>query len=112
MDDVEILRRARKRLRRPESWTRGSFARDVHGEPAYVNSDEAISWCAIGAVRAEVDRQSLTTSVVEHLEASLPAGDNILAWNDDRARTHTEVIRLFDRAIRRAQRHRLSKVSP
>ncbi len=49
-----VLERALARLRGGDAWTKGAFARDRHGVMVDPKSKHAQSWCAIGAVYAEI----------------------------------------------------------
>ena len=40
----------------PETWTTRSMARDEYGESVYAGDPMAVSWCAVGGVKAAVGR--------------------------------------------------------
>ena len=50
----DILMEARALIARPEAWTQGTGARDADGEAIGVEHQDAVSWCATGAINAVV----------------------------------------------------------
>ena len=46
----DLLVQARTLIARPEAWTQGAAARDADGEPVGVEHEDAVSWCATGAL--------------------------------------------------------------
>ena len=50
----DLLIEARALIAKPEAWTQGTGARDADGKPIAVEHDDAISWCATGAINAAV----------------------------------------------------------
>lgn len=50
---TQLLIKARLRITDVARWSRGSFARDVLGNPVVVNSEQAVCWCAVGSLERE-----------------------------------------------------------
>ena len=50
----DLLVEARALIARPEAWTQGAAARDADGEPVGVEHEDAVSWCATGALNCAV----------------------------------------------------------
>lgn len=103
MNMVERLKKARSLI--VKGWTAGQYARDIHGKPVLENSEEACSWCAVGALHAtEGDSFHLITR--DHpLMIALKKGafyaDSVSAYND--SHTKEDVLSLYDSAIQIAE---------
>ena len=54
----EILVEARTLIAKPQAWTQGTGARDADGEPIGVEHEDAVSWCATGAINCAVYRHA------------------------------------------------------
>ena len=52
----DLLVEARSLIARPEAWTQGAAARDADGEPVGVEHEDAVSWCATGAINCAMYR--------------------------------------------------------
>lgn len=52
MTPLECLNKALEKLNHPDSWTKGTMARDEHGKPIGPKSTAAVSWCVIGALNS------------------------------------------------------------
>lgn len=98
MSPVEILKAARELIAKPERWTRGSGARDASGQDVDASSDDAVCWCAIGAI-VRVSENPVPAEML--LRRVLPDGGFISAFND--SHDHAEVLALFDAAIASAR---------
>jgi hypothetical protein len=113
MSTLDILKRAREILSKPESWIKGAFAADKNGLAVGACGLDACSWCAEGALK-EASAQLgngryLPISVFQSLEAQIPeeiqnharknAKSLIPFYNDAEERTHEEVMAWFDKAI-------------
>jgi len=120
MTTLEILKKMRALLDKPENWTRRTYARDVNGEPvSMVNPKDAVSFCIMGAYRkvsSPVIGQAPIWSgrAVAHykaLQEQIPKPffsisdfnhdphRTLSAFNDDPSTTHTDMLSLLDRAI-------------
>lgn len=98
---AEALRRARGYIGTPERWTQRFFARDKHGNFTYPYKDDAVCFCALGAVNVENLPKGVTNAMHGALYAVLAKleVDSIAEYNDDPERTHKEILALFDAAI-------------
>lgn len=80
-----------------QGWTKGTYARDIDGNPVTPREPSATSFCVRGAVYCVAG----TTS--EHLEALGALNDaiptSIITWNDAPDTTFTDVYTVFRRAI-------------
>lgn len=109
MKTSEILIEARKLIKNPDNWTKHARAKtSKHGlgvDPLNVN---ATCFCAVGAVQkvknCDVDT-AYTCPEVKLLSECLPANfhlDRIWSFNDDFKTKHTQIIQVFNNAIRLA----------
>lgn len=113
MTTLDVLQAVRDRLREPQDWTQGAWARDNFGKPVGVFHLGAVCWCLDGALglacesfvgRDSAVRELARTNsmlVDDYTDASLLAW--VRRWNDDPDRTHAEVIDLIDRTMARLQ---------
>jgi len=99
MTVTENLIAAKKLIEKEENWTTGHYAVDDHGYDCTVLHKGATRFCSIGAVGritggndCEKELAMLTKAVLE-----IPDGYAIHIFND--ARTHAEVMAVWDRAI-------------
>ncbi len=79
----------------PKRWTKGPFARDADGKTCDPRSDQAVSWCLVGALlRCYPSSEDPVAfyRAVDKVIAKLPKGRFPAEWNDDPARTHAEVL--------------------
>lgn len=101
---IEILTAARELLTDPSHWTKGANARNVRGKEALPNYPSAVCWCMTGApttlFRAPWTSVALTSAIVL-LQTTI--SDGIIAFNDRPDTTHTDVLRVLDAAIKKAQ---------
>lgn len=95
---LEVLREARELIADPERWTRGAGARDANGSSVHPRAEEAVRWCAIGAIdRAD---PSIISDALDALHA-VTRGE-VETVNDRGG--HKRVLALFDRAIRATEK--------
>jgi hypothetical protein len=103
---IATLKRARKLISKPERWTKGASCRDGHGIMIYrVDSSDAVSFCAVGAIgRASIETRT-SDGDIGHLALKALRGrlDRISAWNDRTTTTHEMVLARFDRTIARLE---------
>jgi hypothetical protein len=95
---VAVLARARDLISDEQRWCKGSYAATWLDIPVLVGSRFARRFCALGAIKRA--GRELLLSVDDACRALewqtiRPVAD----WNDDRLRTHAEVIGGFDAAI-------------
>lgn len=108
---IDLLTAARQRITDPKHWTMLVTARDAAGFRRPPTSPEAVCWCAIGAIVAELyikhppvnvscfltpKAVRVRNTVVSVLTRSM-GDDTIGDFND--THTHEEVLAAFDRAI-------------
>lgn len=94
MKTLETLKAARKKIADPNSWTTGSYAKDVEGNELSAGwNPTAVCWCAVGALEA-VTKRCVTDYICRQL---LPGSDLVTVWND--THSHAEVLAAFDAAI-------------
>lgn len=112
MEVLEALREGRALIEK--GWTQGRAARDRLGNPCWVESGLAASYCTTGAASAvtwdcpevlfsEV-LDALTGALADLWEVELGSRpwdsvDALVKWNDSPGRSKNEVLRLWDRAI-------------
>ena len=112
----DLLIEARALVAKPEAWTQGTGARDADGEPIGVEHEDAVSWCATGAINAAVYRHAVSLDIPPALQRAREHAGSILAhavcaltlghygqtttYNDQA--NHACILKAFDIAIRRA----------
>jgi hypothetical protein len=91
---LEILKAAREKIAKPENWTKGFAARNIHGHVTAAVARNAVCWCCLGAM------WSLNADGYLNAEDAFRAAtgeDSIANFND--THTHAEVLAAFDKAI-------------
>lgn len=98
MNTHELLIAARKKIERPECWTKGCEARDKDGNETSACDPIATCWCGLGAIWCSADE---FISEADYAEMALRAvcGMHFPDWQDAPERTHAEVLKVFDIAI-------------
>lgn len=114
-----VLRKARELIADPARWTQGSYfrrgresreARPGHAFLADIAREPDCQYCAVGALMAGGRLAAPGNFIVS--TAARAVVDRVLSrrtttalptWNDDPARTHEEVLQLFDEAIAEAE---------
>ena len=77
-------------LESPDNWCQGCYALDEHGGEVGYSSLAACKWCLLGAIF-----KMLPTSDDMTFQWRTRFGKSaaeLVAWNDDPARTHEEVL--------------------
>jgi hypothetical protein len=107
----EILTKAKALIEDPKHWTRHCSARTDREEPVRSLSSRAASWCAVGAIeRSCYDMYGygygyMTSHVSSAIELLRQAsGTNVVSFNDNPNTAHQDVMRVFDAAIRAAEK--------
>ena len=114
----DLLVEARTLIARPEAWTQGAGARDADGEPVGVEHQDAVSWCATGALNCAMYRHLDSLEVPPPLQHARERAGKILTdtvraltlgryweattYND--ATNHGCIVHAFDIAIADAGR--------
>ncbi len=104
---IAILQNARNLIKLPEFWTQGCLARRANGLPVFYRDEAACSWCIAGAVLRE--QMVFPESGQEALNAIAAAINvrrsaivpmTISQFNDEPLQKHSEVLAVFDDAIK------------
>lgn len=111
MNVLEALQGARELIATPDKWTQGHIARDKDGEPCDVLSEDAVCFCAIGALYKVVGIEPLyyagadesKIGVLVGAEALMRAAINGLPADYNDRSTHDDVMTMFNSAIVRAR---------
>ena len=74
----DLLVEARTLISRPEAWTQGAGARDAQGEPVGVEHEDAVSWCATGALNCAMYRHVDSLEVPPSLQRARERAGTIL----------------------------------
>lgn len=104
---LATLKGAKALLAKPENWTKEFSARNSDGQQVSCRSEEARSWCLLGAVdRANTDAghsDLIYTQSRDFIIDLLKFNSflKVLTWNDAPGRTHGEVVRLLNKGIGR-----------
>lgn len=94
---LEILRRVRRKILKPENWAQGWWGRMANGEPCDPDSSKAVAWCLFSACQT-VDKNIYNT---DRVSRALGLEGGLTRFNDAPETTHADVIRVLNRAIRR-----------
>jgi hypothetical protein len=106
----KILQGARGLVAFPKGWTKNQWARDSAGLRCSPLNQRATCFCVLGAIQRIASRQSdgslrMTTDRIFDMEntvlvfSTVNSIDSVESWQDDPARTHSEVLVAFDKAI-------------
>lgn len=96
---VEVLRTAKRLLADPTHWGQGSCGSNKTADlPAGTN-------CVMTAIRAAGIGLDLPRRKATNAFGAVTTGSRfgITLWNDDKKRTHADVMAAFDRAIAKAE---------
>lgn len=100
MKPSDALRAAREKISTPEKWTQGAYARDAGGNAVRAAADDAVCWCALGAI---VSLNIFPADREEAAGALYKVVPEVSVFNDKPGRTHAEVMAVFAKAIERAE---------
>lgn len=107
MNVLETLKAVRRRLEKPEAWTKGSNARDEDGLSRDPSSPKAVCWCLNGAIWRESTVRGFTL-LADRDRVRDALGfrmyTDVAEWNDEEYRTHAEVLARIDQAIEKVSR--------
>ena len=114
----DLLVEARTLIARPEAWTQGAAARDTDSQPVGVEHEDAVSWCATGALNCAMYRHADSLEVPFVLQRTRERAGKILTdtvralslghyteattYNDQT--NHGCIVHAFDIAIADADR--------
>jgi hypothetical protein len=107
---IAVLVRARALIAEERNWCKLTFARGWGHIPVPPRSRFARRFCAIGAVKRAASELLLPT---QNARIALEAQTRreVERWNDDRLRTHAEVIAVFDSAIAALEKTAISETA-
>ena len=101
-----LLMDAKALIVRSENWCTGRLARGKNNVPANIFGAKATRFCPVGAIwRTDWSTDSLrVVNAKSQLDKSLPGGwQNVPDFNDAPTTTHPVIMRVFNKAIRRAK---------
>ena len=114
LEIIGYLESARQLISDPRRWTIYYSAEDKDGEPVDFNSDKAVCWCSLGALRKVVYESSSKPENIAKAEEFTAYGylldavdlaktgcGSVVGFND--THTHQEVMELWDSAIKLAK---------
>ena len=105
----EALIQGKSLIEKPESWTKGAYARNEKGERRWSNDEDAVCFCSLGAMsrvtsqiecRTDPQGRDIYYNGVGYLEAAM--GECVPTFNDEHS--HVEVMAAWDKAIEAAKR--------
>lgn len=109
MSDVTILEQLmelRSLLNLPNSWTQGTSARDVKGDPCSPQSKDAVCFCLYGAAAVVQKRMaghenSNFGSFIEYMRRGVMGKShlNFASFNDDPNTNHVTIVDFIDDMI-------------
>ena len=99
---IEALREACNLIKDERCWAREYLALDKHGSIVIPISDEAVMWCALGAIERACNRfdEVSLKDLSEMVRREIPKCNkhtSLGEFNDES--DHADVIALFDKAI-------------
>jgi hypothetical protein len=106
-DEITVLREARERI--AAGWCQGWFAQDAWGIRTGIHSPDAVRFCIKGAIfRSNSDASGDVLERLRRLIGTIdpelePYEDAVVRWQDDSARTQSDVLALVARAIAAAE---------
>jgi uncharacterized protein (DUF1501 family) len=86
-----------------KGWIQGTSARDARGAAVYSRSEEAVSFCSVGAIRHSTHDAVIECYAGRALLRAIKA-PAIGPWNDEYGRKQEEVVEAFEKAVRIVQR--------
>ncbi len=99
---LKVLRRARERYRRRDSWTQGSYALDKYGCPVAFRSGYAVCFCLDGNLNLssgpDSNRGYGAAADLLYESGAIPKGVHFVEWNDSIFRTKREVTHALEKA--------------
>jgi hypothetical protein len=97
MTPLETLKAARQLITDPAKWTQGEAARDHNGKGVLAYGEDAVCFCALGAIRNVVGMDDDAFDLVFDTFRDKAKVKLVACFND--THTHAEVLALFDAAI-------------
>ena len=97
MTALDVLKKARTRIEKPDRWCQGVSAQRSDGGLVDPNDPTACRWCAIGALAAEDHGTTAYADAVKAIQGETGDAYGAACFND--SHTHAEVLAAFSRAI-------------
>lgn len=97
----KVLIKARAKIENPNNWCQWYYARDKFNHLVSYQSNTACKWCITGALFAtDTSQAGERLAAWARLEQSLPVGyEGVVVFNDSEFTQHSDVLKLFDKAI-------------
>lgn len=97
---IAVLAEARRLIL--AGWCRNAFAEDIRGYACDVSSDEAVRFCAFGAIERACMNLQVDEEIIPDLKSAILAGamarpSGMAVWNDSCADA-AAIVEGFDRA--------------
>jgi hypothetical protein len=106
LSEHEIYVKVKELLATEEQWTQGHYAKNTNGTPVGYTSEDACSFCLLGALDKTVQNlicrseiPSLCVAINEKLNAMAGNNDDVILSEFNDTHTYEEVIAVLDRAI-------------
>ena len=103
MKPSEILFAAADKIEPKGAWTQGSFARNSRGIMADPLSEDAICWCASGAIISANGKDDHVAFLAKRAFENSVIKSHIYDWNDDPERTQSQVVSALRSAAKAEQ---------
>lgn len=106
--NADILKEVREIIGEEKNWCQGAFAKDKHGLSVFETSDEACTFCLLGAFWRVASKHKFRYAerqpIRQLLRKQLPKGwsGSLDSFND--SHTHKEVLAIVDAAIVEAEK--------
>ncbi len=94
---AQTLRGVLEKLTPPGKWTKGYYAKNTLGEFVSPTDKSATCWCIDGAIRAVLGPRFTWLPASEAIAKVI--GEQVSTWQDDKERTHADVIGVLTRTI-------------
>ena len=104
----EFLKHAKSLISDPDNWTKGNSARDAMGRPCRPTESKAKSFCVSGVLSRTWMKDNnnhivLAEAIGTLLSVTQDNSSFLSIFNDRPGTTHSDVMDLFDRAIKKAE---------
>ncbi len=106
-ETLAVLIYARELLTDAAHWAKGFYAYDASGEMCGSYDDEAVCFCLQGAINRAIKHlgyyEPFATAqmIIQEIDTMFPE-KSVVHWNDQKERTHGEVLAKLDELIRAA----------
>ena len=106
MNEVNVLIATRKFLEYEARWMKGEYARKLDGNYCSPLDDDAVQWCAIGAVVHIAGSYKEANHAIHWLSKQMKPTKEVAVtqWQDQPEIIHQDVLDLFDKAITAAEK--------